>query len=125
MLQPEIHVAPPANDPGQTSAISAVATRRSLPVEADISMLAQAKVYLATHALPSQDDRKGRHQWLKGMYRVMAACGTPPAITDEDMVHALAFHASCDPGQIRGSPYVRTLRETCESALEGLRVFKR
>ncbi|TAL72875.1 MAG: hypothetical protein EPN79_02210 [Burkholderiaceae bacterium] len=86
-------------------------------------MLLHASAYMATHPQPKRDDRVALQLWVKGLYRIMVAARPPSRITDEDLVHALAFHTSRDISEIRGSVHVARLRETCESALEGLRVF--
>ena len=113
-----------ANDAGP-GATTAVATRRMLPVDADLNMLMHGQIYLATHPLPPREDRSAQQQWLKGLYRVMAASSPPAHISNEDIVHALAFHTSRDPGEIRASLHVPQLRDACESAMEGLRIFPR
>jgi len=95
-----------------------------LPMDADTHMVLHAQVYLATHSLPSREDRPAQQQWLKGLYRVMASAGPAAVLTDEDMVHALAFHCGLEPHRVREQlPHVGRMREACESALNGLRLI--
>lgn len=99
-----------------------LATRRMLPMDADTHMVLHAQVFLATHALPPREDRAAQQQWLKGLYRVMASAGPAAILSDEDMVHALAFHCGLALTEVRGQmPNISRMREACESALSGLR----
>ena len=112
-----------ANEPAPIDAPAIAATRRLLPLEADANMVLHARVFLTTHKMPGQHDVAAQQLWIRSLYRIMAAVGPALALSDEDMVHALAFHCQRAPHEIRGEVNVSRLRDACESAVSGLRVL--
>jgi hypothetical protein len=118
-----IHAASAANEAaGFQATPAAVASRRLLPLEADMAMLLHAQLFMATHELPSRENRTAQLLWIRKLYRVMAAVSPMLEVSEEDVVHALAHHCGCGPHDLGEQANVTRLRAVCESAITGLRV---